>query len=142
MFNYGPDWKDSTVRRLVARVGRAHIRDLLRLRRADQIGRCNRDEPSAGLVELAARIDRLLEADNALTLADLTVDGSTLMRELGIPSGPAVGVLLGFLLEAVIEDPAQNERGRLLELARNFYAQRLRRTEPDGAAGAGPASSG
>jgi hypothetical protein len=50
--------------------------------------------------------------------------------------------LLGFLLEAVIEDPAQNERGRLLELARNFYAQRLRRPERDGAAGAGAPSSG
>ena len=127
------------MRRLVARVGREHIRDLLRLRRADQIGRCNRDEPIDALVELDRRIERLLEAESALTLSDLAVDGSTLMRELSIPRGPAVGVLLSFLLEAVIEDPAQNEQGRLLEIARNFYDQRLRR--PAGG-GAGDASAG
>jgi poly(A) polymerase/tRNA nucleotidyltransferase (CCA-adding enzyme) len=140
MFNYGPDWKDSAVRRLVARVGREQIRDLLRLRRADQIGRCNRDEPMESLLELDRRIDRLLAADSALTLSDLAVDGTVLMRELALPRGPVVGVLLSRLLEAVIEDPAQNERSRLLEIARNFYDQRLRGPVRDDA-GAGSSAS-
>ncbi len=142
MFNYGPDWKDSAVRRLVARVGRDNIRDLLRLRRADQIGRCNRDEPMDNLVELDRRIDSLLAAESALTLSDLAVDGNALMRELAIARGPLVGVLLGFLLEAVIEDPAENEPGRLLEMARKFYDQRLRRGGSGGSGGAASSDHG
>lgn len=137
MFNYTPDWKDAAVRRLVARVGRQHISDLLRLRRADQVGRCNRDEPIEGLLELERRIHRLLEQEEALTLSDLAVDGTALMQELSLPSGPIVGTLLSFLLEAVLEDPAQNERPRLLEIARRFYDERLRATR-EGPGGASP----
>jgi tRNA nucleotidyltransferase (CCA-adding enzyme) len=137
MFNYSDEWKDAAVRRLVARVGREHIQDLMRLRRADQIGRCNRDEPVTGLVELGRRIDRVLGAESALTLADLAVDGRALMAELALPSGPVVGIILRFLLETVLEDPAQNRRERLLEIGRKFYEERLRRPEENGPPGAG-----
>ncbi len=137
MFNYSEEWKDAAVRRLVARVGREHIHDLMRLRRADQVGRCNRDEPITGLVELGRRIERVLGAESALTLGDLAVDGRALMAELAVPSGPVVGVILRFLMETVLEDPAQNERGRLLEIARRFYEERLRRPGEEGPAGSG-----
>ncbi len=135
MFNYGPEWTDSAVRRLVARVGRGHIGSLMRLRRADQVGRCNRNEPAEGLLELQRRIDRLLEQWQALTLSDLAVDGHELMRELELPSGPTVGILLDVLLEAVLEDPGQNERARLLRIARRFYEERLRGARGEGGAG-------
>jgi tRNA nucleotidyltransferase (CCA-adding enzyme) len=127
MFNYTPEWSDSAVRRFVARVGSEHIRDLMRLRRADQIGRCGRDEPSQGLADLAAHIDRLLASDSALAVGDLAIDGRVLMTELKIPGGPDIGIVLRFLLESVLEDPAQNERGLLIEIARRFYDERLRR---------------
>jgi tRNA nucleotidyltransferase (CCA-adding enzyme) len=127
MFNYSPDWKDSAVRRFVARVGRESIADLLKLRRADQVGRCNRDEPVQGILDLGRRIDAVLAAQEALTISDLAVDGDALMRELALPSGPDVGTILRFLLECVLEDPAQNEREKLIGIARRFYQERLRR---------------
>ena len=48
------------------------------------------------------------------------------MEALSIPQGRNIGTILEFLLEAVLDDQNLNERGRLLELARNFYEERLR----------------
>jgi len=53
---------------------------------------------------------------DCLTLRDLAVDGKLLMSELGL-SGRRVGVMLEKLLDAVLDDPAQNERSALLSLA-------------------------
>ena len=36
---------------------------------------------------------------------------------IGVPSGPQMGALLREPLETVIDDPALNERGRLLDIA-------------------------
>jgi tRNA nucleotidyltransferase (CCA-adding enzyme) len=40
------------------------------------------------------------------------------MRELGIPSGPEVGRILGALFERVLDEPALNTREKLIELAK------------------------
>jgi hypothetical protein len=40
-----------------------------------------------------------------------------------------MGVILEFLLEAVLDDPSLNDSEKLLNLAVNFYENRLR---PDG----------
>jgi hypothetical protein len=72
-----------------------------------------------------AHTERVLAAESALSIRDLAVDGHVLHEEAGIPKGPAMGRTLEFLLESVLQDPAQNERGRLLEIARNYYQTRL-----------------
>ncbi len=50
-----------------------------------------------------------------ITIADLAVDGDDL-RAVGIVEGRAIGLRLRHLLEAVLTDPSQNTRARLLEL--------------------------
>ncbi|MFW6288710.1 MAG: polynucleotide adenylyltransferase, partial [Spirochaetota bacterium] len=67
-------------------------------------------------------------SQRALTVRDLAVGGHDLM-DAGIPRGPLLGVVLETLLEAVIEDPAQNTRERLIEIAKRFYEERLREGE-------------
>jgi tRNA nucleotidyltransferase (CCA-adding enzyme) len=47
----------------------------------------------------------------------LAVSGTDLI-EAGIPAGPALGAVLGRLLERVLVDPALNTREQLLALAR------------------------
>ncbi len=126
MFNYTEEWSDAAVRRFVARVGEEHLPDLLALRRADQVGTCGDSSPSAALAAFSRRLERVLAAGRALSLRDLAVDGRDLMQALGLPSGPQVGVLLGQLLESVLEDPALNTRETLLEIAGRFLEQRLR----------------
>jgi hypothetical protein len=125
MFNYTEEWSDAAVRRFIARVGEEHVPDLLALRRADQVGTCGDSSPSQALAAFSRRLEKVLQAGRALTLRDLAVDGRDLMQALGLPPGPRVGVLLGQLLESVLEDPALNTRETLLAIAGRFYRERL-----------------
>ncbi len=113
MFDYQPEWSDAAVRRLVARVGRDAIGDLIALRRADQIG-SGIPRDVAKTDALAARVAAEFARQSALTVRDLAVDGGDVMRVLGIAPGPAVGRVLARLLDEVLEEPARNDRERLL----------------------------
>ncbi len=53
-----------------------------------------------------------------LSVSELAVNGTDLMRELDLEPGPEVGRLLEGLLQAVLDDPSRNSRETLLRLAR------------------------
>lgn len=127
MFNYTDEWTDSAVRRLISKVGEEYMNDLIELRRADQIGMCNRGDGSIpeGLVKFVSRVRSVLEKDRAFTVKQLAVNGQEVMDRLSIGPGPAVGIILSQLLAAVLEDPSQNDRDALLLIAERFYKQRF-----------------
>jgi tRNA nucleotidyltransferase (CCA-adding enzyme) len=116
MFWYSPEWTDATVRRFIRRVGTDLLPDLFALRAGDVVGRGYGEDPEHELGELRRRIERVIESDQALSIADLAVTGEDVMRVLAIPPGRAVGDALRALLEQVIEDPSLNEREKLLAL--------------------------
>jgi tRNA nucleotidyltransferase (CCA-adding enzyme) len=107
---------DAALRRFIRSVGPALVDDLLRLRRAEDIA-SGRDPGTSGTDELARRVGSQLAAKVPLSLADLAVDGHDLQEELGLARGPALGAVLGLLLEVVLDDPARNTREDLLALA-------------------------
>jgi poly(A) polymerase/tRNA nucleotidyltransferase (CCA-adding enzyme) len=117
MFRYAPEWRGSTLRRFMRRIGVEALDDLLRLREADCRSRSLRGELAA-LDDLRARIAKELQAEATLGVRDLAVDGDDVMREMGIAAGPGVRVVLEELLERVTDDPALNERAVLLDLLR------------------------
>lgn len=123
MFHYTPDWTDGAVRRFINTVGLKNIPDLFDLRLADQVGISGSGNPKV-LEEFSQRITQVLEKGSALRIADLAIDGRTL-EELGIPKGPVMGLIFKELLETVLDDPSQNETGRLRTIAGNFYLQRV-----------------
>jgi putative nucleotidyltransferase with HDIG domain len=127
MFNYQEEWSDAAVRRLIARVGEGSIQDLIALRRADQIGMCpeNRQYFPQGLSDFAGRVSAVMEAGRAFTVSKLAVDGNDIMRDVGLAPGPRVGTILNELLKSVLEDPALNEKGKLLEIAKKLVKERL-----------------
>lgn len=127
MFNYQEEWSDAAVRRLIARVGLESIDELIALRRADQIGMCpdNALAFPAGLARFAERVQAVRAQDSAFSLRDLAVDGAQIMQSLGLEPGPRIGTLLSQLLQAVLEDPALNEKEKLLEMAGNIYRERM-----------------
>lgn len=59
-----------------------------------------------------------------LSTAELAVTGKDLIVELGLRPGPQIGILLGRLLDSVLEDPERNERATLLQLARQWQEQK------------------
>jgi tRNA nucleotidyltransferase (CCA-adding enzyme) len=126
MFNYEENWSDAAVRRFVARIGLENIPDLLSLRRADQLAMVGERFVSTSLIALEKRIEEVMAEDRILGIEDLDINGDDLMLELGISSGPKIGIILRWLLESVLDDPEQNEREQLLKIAKRFYAERLR----------------
>jgi hypothetical protein len=127
MFNYQDEWSDAAVRRLIARVGEGSINDIMALRRADQIGMCRENAQyfPQGLSDFAQRVTEVMESGRAFTLSKLAINGNDIMQDLGIAPGPQVGIILNELLQSVLEDPAMNERGKLLEIARKLVKERL-----------------
>ena len=67
--------------------------------------------------ELQERIAGQRAAASPLRLSDLALDGRDLQVTLGIPEGPAIGIILGRLLADVIEEPDLNTHATLLRRA-------------------------
>jgi len=121
MFPVDPDATDAAIRRFIKRIGKAELDALFALRRADDIGSgMAPDDPD--LVAFRIRIEQELAAEAALDRYALAIDGTDLMRELGLVPGPRLGWIIDGLVDAVIADPALNERGSLLLLAQGMLA--------------------
>jgi tRNA nucleotidyltransferase/poly(A) polymerase len=79
-----------------------------------------REAGPADRVRLAAQgrtVLNMLRRDDPVTVSRLVIDGNDL-KELGLRPGPEFRRILDDCLDAVIEDPALNERDTLLELVR------------------------
>ena len=128
MFHYKESWSDAAIRRFVVRVKPENIEDLIDLRLADMYGKYNMPiqikESNACdlLIQLQDRIKKIQEENSAFTLKSLAVSGKDLM-EIGIPSGRLIGKILDSLLETVLDDPKQNSKDVLLNIAKNLYEQ-------------------
>ncbi len=128
MFHYEESWSDAAVRRFIVRVKPENIEDLIDLRLADMYGKYNMPiqikESNACdlLIQLQDRIKKIQEENSAFTLKSLAVSGKDLM-EIGIPSGRLIGKILDGLLETVLDDPKQNSKDVLLNIAKNLYEQ-------------------
>lgn len=128
MFHYEESWSDAAVRRFIVRVKPENIEDLIDLRLADMYGKYNMPiqikESNACdlLIQLQDRIKKIQEENSAFTLKSLAVSGKDLM-EIGIPSGRLIGKILDSLLETVLDDPKQNSKDVLLNIAKNLYEQ-------------------
>ncbi len=124
MFDYRREWGDAAVRRWLRKVGVENVADLFDLRIADAIGNGTRPPLVGGLEALRVRIERELEKEQSLHVRDLAVDGRDVMRVLDVPPGAEVGSVLEALLEEVLEDPALNQRDRLLARLEALRSQR------------------
>jgi len=125
MFSYESNWSAAAVRRFIgkmAAIGPGMLEELIELREADNVG--SGLPASAGrLDELRVRVAEELAADVVLDRGQLAVDGTDLITQLDLTEGPRLGRILDGLLEAVIADPALNERPTLLLLAQGMLTE-------------------
>jgi tRNA nucleotidyltransferase (CCA-adding enzyme) len=122
---YSAEWSDAAVRRFIKRVGPENVEPLLRLGEADALGKGRNVETELhALKELRARIDRTIEAGNALTTQDLAVGGHDVIERLEGGAGPRVGEILRTLLDRVIEDPSLNTRDKLMPMVEELATER------------------
>ncbi len=107
----------SPVRRMIVNVGVDHIWELMQVRECDRVGMAKVEAPYR-LRKYHAMIEQALR--DPISPKQLKIDGSYLMQNLNIKSGPRMGWILHALLEEVIEDPDKNNveylSNRTLEL--------------------------
>jgi len=90
---------------------------MLALRTGDRLG--------GGAAETSWRLEefkkRLIEVQKQpFTVRDLKINGSDVMKELGIKPSPKVGEILNKLFEDVVEKRVDNEKEALLEKLRQI----------------------
>ena len=124
MFHYTPEWTDGAVRRFINRVKLENLELLFQLREADRIGNGTRRADSKDLQELRARIESIVQQNQALTVGDLQIDGKIIMQKFSLPPGRLIGELLKYLLDQVLENPTLNHLNHLLNLSEEYLQSR------------------
>jgi poly(A) polymerase/tRNA nucleotidyltransferase (CCA-adding enzyme) len=109
---------EAGVRRFIRRVGEENIDDLLKIREADRIGSGVPKAVPYKTRHLRFMIDKVRRDPVAPKM--LALNGGELMSELGLSPGPRVGKILAALLEEVLDDPAKNDKEKLIASAKRF----------------------
>jgi poly(A) polymerase/tRNA nucleotidyltransferase (CCA-adding enzyme) len=112
LFYYNPgEVGESSVRRLLRKVGPENIEELIQVRMADRIGSGVPKAEPYKLRHLRYMIEKV--SRDPISVKMLKVNGNDVMEILKIKPGPKVGQILHILLEEVIEDPKRNEENFL-----------------------------
>lgn len=106
MFFSDPDTVTlSAVRRIIANVGKDHIKELLDLRICDRVGTGRPKEQPFRLRKYMSMVDEALR--DPISVGMLKIDGTKLLEIEG-KAGPRIGWILHALLEEVLDDPKKN----------------------------------
>lgn len=131
MFYYNIDEVSKAgVRRLIARVGKENLKDLMDLRIADRLGS---GVPKAKPYKLR-HLEYLIEkvSKDPISPKMLKVNGSDIMKILNVPPGPKIGAILKVLLSEVIENSEKNTKKYLEKRMWELYElspEEIRRSE-------------
>jgi len=96
----------SAVRRIVARVGKDNVWDLMNLRACDRIGMGRPKEDPYRLRKYHAMIEEATR--DPISVGMLNIDGKKIMEVAKEAPGPKIGFVLHALLEEVLDDPKLN----------------------------------
>ena len=107
---------EKLVRRSLARLGEARFRDLLMIKKGDAVGQNTQPWDVGTLCATERMLNEVLRQNACLSLRQLAVNGHD-MQALGL-GGAAIGEMLRYLLDAVLDDESRNRREILLRLAR------------------------
>jgi len=120
MFAYQPEMTDAAIRRLIRKVGKENISDMVLLRIADRKGSGSKTT-SWRFMELQKRIgEQLFEP---MEINDMAVNGRDVMDVLGVGPGPIIGKVLKELFDIVLEDTRKNTREFLIPEIKKITAK-------------------
>ncbi len=108
---------DSAIRRIIRRVGKENLNDILALRIGDRLG--------GGALETSWRLElfkkRLEEVQQQpFSVKDLKINGNDIMNVLGVRPGPIIGKTLSDIFADVEKGTLVNERETLLKKITSF----------------------
>jgi len=112
MFFYNVDEvSEAGVRRLVKKIGRENVKDLIDLRIADRLGSGVPKAKPYKLRHLEYMIEKV--SKDPISVKMLKINGEDIMKILGIAPGVKIGAILDCLLSEVLDDPTLNNRAYL-----------------------------
>jgi tRNA nucleotidyltransferase (CCA-adding enzyme) len=109
----------AAVRRLIKRVGKERIWDLMNLRKCDRIGSGRPKEQPYRFRKFQSMIDEVMR--DPISVGMLELNGDIMIGKLHMKPGPKIGYVLHALLEEVLEDPSKNELEYQKEKALELY---------------------
>jgi len=113
----------ASVRRLISKVGRDNLQDLIYLRVADRLGSGTPKAMPYKLRHLQYMMEKVQH--DPVSVKMLAVNGHDLMTALDLEPSPKIGAILDVLLGEVLEEPSRNERIYLLDRAQSLRASDL-----------------
>lgn len=115
----------AAVRRLINRVGKELVWDLIDLRTCDRIGMGRPKEKPYRLRKFTSMIEEAMR--DPVSVKMLNIDGNEIMKLLDEKPGPKIGLILDSLMEEVLDDPKLNTKkylkGRAKESAKLDIAE-------------------
>ena len=124
MFYYNVDEVgEAGVRRVVQKIGLENITDLIDVRIADRLGSGVPKAVPYKLRHFQFMVEKV--SHDPISVKQLKLNGNDLMTELGVESGPKVGAVLAVLLSKVIDDPALNDKKKLIALAKELAKSKV-----------------
>jgi len=113
----------ASVRRLIVKVGRDNLQDLIDLRVADRLGSGTPKAMPYKLRHLQYMFEKV--QNDPVSVKMLKINGDDLIAELKILPGPKIGAILEVLLGEVIEDPTRNVARHLMARAKELNSFNL-----------------
>jgi len=113
----------ASVRRLISKVGRDNLQDLIHLRVADRLGSGTPKAMPYKLRHLQYMMEKVQH--DPVSVKMLAVNGYDLMSILEVEAGPRLGAILDVLLAQVLENPNLNTKDILLEQAKLLLSMNL-----------------
>lgn len=107
LFYYNVDEvSESSVRRLIRRVGPEHMEDLIRVRICDRIGSGVPKAEPYKLRHFRFLVEKLQR--DPISVRMLAINGDTIKKLTDVPQSPKIGFFLQTLLEETLDDPTKN----------------------------------
>lgn len=104
---------EASVRRLIVKVGRENLKDLIDIRIADRLGSGVPKAKPYKLRHLEYMMEKVQQ--DPVSVKMLKINGTDLMETLKIAPGPKIGAILDVLLSEVIDDPSLNTKEYLIK---------------------------
>lgn len=124
LFYYNVDEvTEAAVRRIIARVGLENMRDLIDVRIGDRLGSGVPKAKPYRLRHFEFMVEKV--SHDPVSVKQLNISGTDLIKDLGIKPGPKIGAILDVLLGEIIEDTSKNTHKFLLARAKELDSQDL-----------------
>lgn len=121
--DYRMETTPKAVRRAINKIGEEYFEAVMELQKADMLAQSTykREEKQLRLETVWSLYQEIKNNKNCVSLKTLEMTGNDLIA-LGVPQGKQIGIVLGTLLEDVLDTPEHNNKAYLTDLVKEIIS--------------------